>query len=74
MEYKFNTVVVVYDYAYLNGGAANVAINSAIVLAEKCIYDVIYFKAVGPVCDELYCTSLKFTVKINAAKYITLEK
>ncbi len=44
-------IVIVYDYAYVNGGAADVAIQSAIGLAEK--YKVHFFSAVGPVCEEL---------------------
>lgn len=44
-------VIVVYDYAFINGGAAKVAIQSAIGLSEK--YHVCFFAAVGPVCDEL---------------------
>lgn len=45
-------IIVVYDCAYINGGAAKVAIQSAIALAEtRC--NVYYFAATGPVCKEL---------------------
>lgn len=37
-------------------------------------YDNLYIGIKNELFNELYCTSLKFTVKINATKYITLEK
>lgn len=52
------TVVVVYDYAYINGGAAKVAIQSAIELSKKGV-DVVYFAAVGPICRELKESSVE---------------
>lgn len=45
-------IIMVYDYAYINGGAANVAISSSVSLTERG-YNVFYFSAVGPICDEL---------------------
>lgn len=45
-------IIVVYDYAFINGGAAKVAIRSAVGLANEG-YKVSYYCAVGPVCDEL---------------------
>ena len=45
-------VIVVSDYAHVTGGAAKVAINSAIGLAETGL-DVHYFAAVGPVAESL---------------------
>lgn len=49
---KLKNIIIVYDYAFINGGAANVAIQSAIGLAEQG-YNVTYFSAVGPVDSEL---------------------
>jgi glycosyltransferase involved in cell wall biosynthesis len=49
---KLKTVVIVYDYAYINGGAAKVAIQSAIGLKEKGV-NVIYFTAVAPIDRRL---------------------
>lgn len=48
---KISNVVIVYDYAFINGGAAKVAIKSAIGLCGK--VNVVFFSAVAPVCDEL---------------------
>lgn len=45
-------IIVVYDYGHINGGAAKVAIRSAVALS-KANYEVHYFTACGPVCDEL---------------------
>ena len=45
-------VIVVSDYAHVTGGAAKVAINSAIGLAETGL-DVHYFAAVGPIAESL---------------------
>lgn len=46
------SIIVVYDSAEINGGAANVAIRSAIVLREAG-YDVHYFAASGPINAEM---------------------
>ena len=46
-------IVIVYDYAYVNGGAAKVAIQSAIALSKNPDVKVYYFASVGPVCSEL---------------------
>ena len=45
-------VIIVYDFAYVNGGAASVAIAEALALAEE-NYQVTYFSAVGPVDSRL---------------------
>ena len=55
---KIQNIIVVYDYAYVNGGAAKVAIQSAISLSEAG-YTVYYYAAVGPVCDELMQSNVK---------------
>lgn len=49
---ELKNIIIVYDYAFINGGAAQVAIQSAISLA-KVGFKVHYFSAVGPICDEL---------------------
>lgn len=48
---KIKNIIVVYDYAYINGGAAKVAIQGAVGLSSR--YHVCYFAGVGPICDEL---------------------
>jgi glycosyltransferase involved in cell wall biosynthesis len=48
---KYN-ILVVNDFAYVEGGASQVAISSAIGLATKG-YDVTYLSAVGPIASEL---------------------
>ena len=45
-------IIVINDFAYVNGGAAKIAINSSIGL-KKAGYNVLYFTAVGEVCTEL---------------------
>lgn len=50
---KYSNILIVYDYAFVNGGSATVAIQSAIGLKELSKYNVYYFSAVGPVCKEL---------------------
>ena len=45
-------IIIVNDFGYINGGAAKVAISSAIGLARKG-YRVIYFCAVEPIDQEL---------------------
>ncbi|MEP1034525.1 glycosyltransferase family 4 protein [Ekhidna sp.] len=45
MEIK--TIIIVNDFAYVNGGASEVAISSAIALSKK--YRVIFFSSVGPI-------------------------
>lgn len=45
-------IVVVSDYAFVSGGQAKVAIDSAVGLARKG-YRVTFFAAVGPVCEKL---------------------
>lgn len=45
-------IVVATDFAYVNGGAASIALGSAKGLAARG-HDVILFAAVGPVADDL---------------------
>lgn len=46
-------VIIVNDFAFINGGASKVAINTAKLLAEKGD-NVTLFTAVGPIADDLY--------------------
>lgn len=52
VDKKVKDVIVVCDYAYIEGGASRVAHESAMGLAELG-YNVTLFTAVGPVSDEL---------------------
>jgi len=45
-------IVILNDYAYINGGAGQVAISSAIALSQKG-YDVFLFTAVAPIEEGL---------------------
>lgn len=51
-EVYIDTIVIVYDQMYISGGAAKIAINSAVQL-KKMGYRVIFFGAVGTPCDQL---------------------
>lgn len=57
MNKKLKNIIIVYDYAEINGGAAKVAIQSAIALA-KMDYQVYFFAASGPVNQELQNSSV----------------
>lgn len=53
------TIIILNDYAYVNGGASQVAISSAITLAKHG-NKVILFTAVGPINNELLrCDNLQ---------------
>ncbi|GAW86437.1 conserved hypothetical protein [Bathymodiolus platifrons methanotrophic gill symbiont] len=45
-------IIIVNDFAFINGGASNVAITSALAL-DQAGYSVSFFAAVGPVIPEL---------------------
>lgn len=49
---KLKNIVIVQDFAYINGGAAKVALTSAIELRKRG-YRVIVFSGMPPVWDEL---------------------
>jgi len=53
-----NDVVIVNDYAYVNGGTAEVAIQSALGLS-RAGHRVFFFSAVGPCCSELKQSAVK---------------
>ena len=46
-------IIIINDYCYVEGGASKVAITSAVALAERGIFNVVFIGAVGPVCKEL---------------------
>jgi len=49
---RLTQVIIANDFAHVNGGAAQVAVSSAIGLSE-CGYDVTFFAAVPPVAESL---------------------
>ena len=51
-------IIIFNDYAYVEGGAGKVAIESAKRLAEKG-HEVIFFSAVGPISKELLESKIK---------------
>jgi glycosyltransferase involved in cell wall biosynthesis len=53
------SIIIIDDYAFINGGAASVAIRSACSLADTTKYNIYYFSAVGPISDELKNSKLK---------------
>lgn len=58
-------IIVVNDFAYVNGGAGQVALNSAVALAQKG-HQVILFTAVGPIASNL--------LEVGNLKVICLEQ
>lgn len=52
------TIVIINDFAYINGGAGQVALTSAIGLARNG-YQVILIAAVGPVMPELLLAGVR---------------
>lgn len=55
------TIIVINDFAYINGGAGQVALSSAMGLAEQG-YEVIVFSAVEPVMPELLRSGVRVVV------------
>lgn len=55
---KVKDVIIVCDYAYIEGGASRVAHESAIGLSNLG-YNVTLFSAVGPISDELSSSKVK---------------
>ena len=51
-------IIIINDFAHINGGAGKVAISSAIGLSGLG-YDVVLFSAVPPVCKELAGSNVK---------------
>jgi glycosyltransferase involved in cell wall biosynthesis len=52
------TVIVLNDYCHVNGGASRIAIDEAVSLAQAGVR-VIFFGAVGPVCQQLQDAKLE---------------
>ena len=63
-------ILIFNDYAYIEGGAGKVAIESAIKLAEKG-HEVIFFSAVGPVSDLLSNSSISKVICLNQKDILT---
>ncbi|NME82451.1 glycosyltransferase family 4 protein [Clostridium sp. SM-530-WT-3G] len=59
---KYN-IIIINDFAYINGGNASVAITSAVELSKRG-HNVIYFTSVGEVCKELKDSNID-VIKIN---------
>jgi len=57
-------ILVLNDYAFVEGGAGRVAIDSSIKLAIE-NNDIVFFSAVGPVSDELKEAPFKRIVCLN---------
>src|SRR2546421_11339415 len=60
-------VVVVNDYAYVNGGASRVALLSALSLAQRGV-GVTFFAGVGPASDDLKQSAINVRV-LDRASY-----
>ena len=56
---SIKNIIIVYDYGFINGGAAKVAINTAIELSQNPIFNVFYFCGTGPICDSLNNSNVK---------------
>lgn len=52
-------VIVVSDYAYVDGGAAKVAIQTALALSKQTDLTIYYFAGCGEACDALVNSSVK---------------
>jgi glycosyltransferase involved in cell wall biosynthesis len=62
-------ILIVNDYGYIQGGAGKVAIESAVLLAERG-HEVTYFCAMGPVCKELSESKVKQIICLNQSDLI----
>lgn len=69
---KVKTIVIVYDQMFISGGAAKIAIHSAVQLKKEG-YRVIYFGAVGKPCDELIDNNIE-TICINEEHIASAKK
>ena len=56
---SIKNIIIVYDYGFINGGAAKVAINTAIKLSSNPNFNVFYFCGSGPICDNLTNSNVK---------------
>lgn len=55
---NLKNVIIVYDFAHINGGQAKVAIESALLLAQAEL-NVCYFAAVGPIDERLESAGIR---------------
>ena len=58
-------IIIASDYAFYQGGAANVAIETAIALAQNSDFNIYFFAGNGKPCDDL----LENRIKIVALNY-----
>ena len=58
MRLNLENIIIAYDCAYINGGAAKVAIQSAIALS-KLNYHVYFFAVTGPVDSDLQSSKVE---------------
>ncbi|MBM3710696.1 MAG: glycosyltransferase, partial [Actinobacteria bacterium] len=65
-------ILILNDYAFVEGGAGKVAIESAIGLTEKG-NEVIFFSAVGPVCDALEKSKIKKIICLEQKDILSSE-
>jgi glycosyltransferase involved in cell wall biosynthesis len=62
-------ILIVNDYAYIEGGAGKIATESAIKLAEKG-HEVIFFSAVGPISEKLLKSKIKKVICLDQSDLI----
>lgn len=61
---SLKNVVIVSDYAYTEGGATNVAIQTALLLSKFTTYNVYFFSGCGEICSELKSSKVN-SVSLN---------
>ncbi len=62
---KLRCIIIVNDYGYVEGGASNVAIETAIALSKYTQYKIYYLCAVGPICKELKDSNIEKCLYIS---------
>lgn len=62
---KLRNIIIVNDYGYVEGGASNVAIETAIALSKYTQYKIYYFCTVGPICKELKNSNIEKCIYIS---------
>ena len=55
---KKKTIIIINDFGFINGGAGKIAISTANNLAIQG-YNIIFFCAVGPICQELIHSNIQ---------------
>lgn len=61
---SLKNIIVVSDYAYPEGGATNVAIQTALLLSKFSDYNIHFFSGSGDICNELKSSKVKY-VSLN---------